>query len=180
MNRFLVFSILIFFGVITNSQECGKTLSDTGKGIISEGNLSASFDKSVVYKTAILPVTFKVSESNESVRFTAASNIRRNILGISQFNLIGEKTVKEAWNTVPDGDETALVQYLAADAVVTCLISQESEGMPYRADVEIRTASGNVIYSGRGRGKTFISLEADSEIAIQLAIKPLREKLGLK
>ncbi len=177
MKKSVVF-LLIFLGTLTQNFAQIEEIIKVAKGMVSEGNITANFDKSVVYKTAVLPVVFKVSESNESMRVTAISNIRRNILGVPQFNLVGERLVKEAINTVPEDDENALMQYLGADAVVTCVISQEAEGKPLRADVEIRTASGDVLYSGRGRGKTFVSLEGDSEIAIKLALQPLRIALS--
>jgi len=176
MKRIFLIAIISAFTIL---QACSPKY-------LAKGVITSSYQNKT-YKTIILPpVTIALNaDGNNSISELAYKDITNELAGISSFVVIGDyRSLRKSANTYKYGalentDINAankVAKSMGADAFVVSKISREKENLPIRINIEIYNINGSLLYSGQGRAANPISVEAETEAAVEFAFRELKKK----
>jgi hypothetical protein len=157
-----------------------------------QSNVSSAYTTSKTYKVALLPVKMQDMELQKEAQLksTAAKKTEMELMGVKNINLIPVEAVKSACNTYAFGggdiaynNYAELAKQLGADMICTVELSKEkmtiknSQIGTVMAYIQLLDVSNNmtVLYTGKARAMNPLSLEAETELAIENALKRLKK-----
>ena len=154
---------------------------------LSKGVLSGSFNKGKTYKAVIMPpVTIDMKQKgNNSISEMGYKNIVSELSSVSAFVVTGNfRGMRKQANTYKYGamgnaDFTVAIKVakaMGANAVVISKISKEKANLPVRVNIEIYDINETMLYNGQGRAANPASAEAETELAVEFALKQLKKK----
>ena len=160
------------------------------KGYIKQGSLDPNFDKTRVYKIAILPflVRGEIGEPSPVLRDRAYMRLQVRLQETGKFMVIDKFTVEKGTRVHEFGTmgkvDPALARKIGKEvgaelvALTELSLTPAEGGLRILANVQILDVNKNyVIYTGQGRTDNPISTEAGAEWAIDLATDMLIKRL---
>ncbi len=151
-----------------------------------QGTVSNNFDKSKTYNVAIMPPVIKGVGETANLQDKCYGKLKAELMNVKNLNIKGDLTsIKKAIKNNQIGASDYVdhdlykkaAESVGCEAYVFTEITRESDKLPVLAQVEIfDVQSGNTLYVGRGRGQNPLTVEAEAELAIELALKSLLEK----
>ncbi len=160
-------------------------LSSCSAKYLSKGQKTGSL-KNQVYKVIVLPpVASGVSlTGNNSISEMAYKDMVNELSGSESFNILGSyRDIRKKANMYKFGglestDMNAAIKVAKAfnaDGLVITRVSKEKEDYPIRVNVEIYDIDQALLYTGQGRAANPLSLEAETELAVEYALKELKK-----
>jgi len=176
MNKITIISLLtgIFF------------ITACSPKYLSKGVLGNSYSKAKTYKTIVLPpVTSGLNQTgNNPIAELAFKDLVSELSSISALNIFGDyRSMRKKANTYKYGATentdidiaVKVAKAAGANAFVVSKISKEKENLPIRVNIEIYDLSKTLLYNGQGRAANPASIEAETELAIEFALKVLKK-----
>jgi hypothetical protein len=157
-----------------------------------QSSVSSSYTTSKNYRVALLPVKMQDMELQKEAQLksTAAKKTEMELMGVKNISLLPFEAVKSACNTYAfGGGDIAYNNYadvarqLGADIICTVELSKEkmtikkSQIGTVMAYIQLLDVSNNmaVLYTGKARAMNPLSLEAETELAIENALVRLKK-----
>jgi len=154
-----------------------------------QSNLSSSYDKNKTYRVAILNVETNDMELQQEVglKNTARRQMMTELTGVSNFVMIPLAQIDEACKihvfggtSVSASDFPKIAKSLNADLFVTCELSKDKAMIKRKeigtvmAYIEVYDVQNStIIYTGKARSINPISLQVETEMAVQRALRKL-------
>lgn len=153
---------------------------------LAKGVVTSSYNKAKTYKTIVLPpVTSNLDQTgNNTIAELAFKDIVGELSSVSALNIFGDyRSMRKKANTYKYGAAentdiniaVKVAKAAGADIFVVSKISKEKQNMPVRVNIEIYNLSQTLLYSGQGRAANPASLEAETELAIEFALRELKK-----
>jgi|JFJP01.2.fsa_nt_gi hypothetical protein len=175
-------SSLIFLFVIIGFTACSPKY-------LASGAMHASYNSANSYKVAIMPVhvAAAVKATNPDLADRAYNMVNGELIQVSNFQIIDQATVKRKVATLVFGGSEADTEIekkaalaVGANIAVRTNVTREKEGMPILVEVTLYDVDNNIqLYYGKGRAANPLSVEAETEAAVEFAFMEMKKKLGL-